>query len=114
VNPQRERGAGTALALAVAAAVVGLFVVLAAVAVVLEARRRVVTVADASALAAADTALGNATGVPCARAAALARSAHLDLDRCAQRGDLVRVSVSTSVLGFAVAAEAVAGPPVAR
>ena len=109
-----ERGAGTALALAVVAAVVALFVLLAAVAVVLDARRRSVSVADAAALAGADTALGNASGVPCERAAHLAASAHLRLDACAQRGDLVRVAVSTVVLGLAVRAEAVAGPPVAR
>jgi secretion/DNA translocation related TadE-like protein len=110
----RDQGSGTALALAVVAAVVALFVVLAAVAIVLDARRRVVSVADAAALAGADTALGNATGVPCDRAAAMTASAHLRLARCAQRGDLVRVSVSTAVLGFALTAEAVAGPPVPR
>ena len=109
-----ERGAGTALALGVAAAVVALSVVLAGLAVVLDARRRAVSVADAAALAGADTALGNATGVPCDRAAALTASAHLRLDACAQRKDLVRVAVSASVLGLAVRAEAVAGPPVTR
>jgi hypothetical protein len=109
-----ERGAGTALALGVVAAVVALFVVLAGVAVVLDARRRVVSVADAAALAGADTALGNATGVPCDRAAALTASADLRLDACAQREDLVKVAVSTSVLGLALRAEAVAGPPTVR
>jgi secretion/DNA translocation related TadE-like protein len=110
----RETGAGTALAVALVAAIVVLFGLLASVAVVLDAHRRAVSTADAAALAAADTALGNATGVPCARAAGIVAAASLRLDGCAQRGALVRVRVSASVLGLALDAVAVAGPPPAR
>jgi secretion/DNA translocation related TadE-like protein len=105
-----ESGAGTVLAAGVAAAVVVLFGVLAVVGVVLETHRRVVSVADAAALAAADTALGNATGVPCDRAAAMTVGAALRLDACDQHGTLVRVRVSTAVLGVPLASSAVAGP----
>ncbi|GAA2750032.1 hypothetical protein [Amnibacterium kyonggiense] len=107
----REGGAGTALAAAVIAAVIAVFVLAAAAAVVLDAHRRVVAAADAAALAGADVALGNATGTPCGRAADLVADAGLRLDRCAQRGVLVRVRASTVVLGIPVAADALAGPP---
>jgi hypothetical protein len=106
-----DHGAGTALALALVAAVVTVSALLFGVAVALDAHRRVVATADAAALAGADTALGNATGLPCARAAGMVAAAALRLDGCAQRGTLVRVRVSTSVLGVALGAVAVAGPP---
>jgi secretion/DNA translocation related TadE-like protein len=109
-----DEGAGTALAVAVVAAVVVLFALLATVAVVLDAHRRVEATADAAALAGADTALGNATGLPCARAAGITAAAGLRLDRCEQRDTLVRVRASTSVLGLPFVAEAVAGPPPRR
>lgn len=111
---RREEGAGTALAVALVAAVVAAFLLAAVAAAVLDARRRVATAADAAALAGADVALGAATGVPCVRAAELAASAGVRLDGCAQRGDLVRVRLSTTVLGVALAADAVAGPPPSR
>ena len=81
---------------------------------VLDAHRRAVSTADAAALAGADTALGNATGVPCARAAGIVAEAAFRLDGCEQRGTLVRVRVSAAVLGLAVGAVAVAGPPPVR
>jgi CRISPR/Cas system-associated exonuclease Cas4 (RecB family) len=102
------------LAVGLVAAVVAAFLLAAAVAVVLDGHRRVVSAADAAALAGADVALGNATGVPCDRAVALAADAGVRLDRCAQRGTLVRVHASTVVLGVALGADAVGGPPPAR
>ncbi|MGT2425381.1 Rv3654c family TadE-like protein [Amnibacterium kyonggiense] len=110
----REGGAGTALAVAVIAAIVLVFVLAAGAALVLDARRRVVAAADAAALAGADVALGDATGSPCGRAAELAAAAGVRLDRCDQRGVLVRVRASTAVLGIGVVADALAGPPPAR
>lgn len=107
----REEGAGTALAVALVAAIVVVFGLGAAVAVLLETRHRVVATADAAALAAADTALGNATGVPCDRAAAIAVDARVSVESCRQRGALVRVGTAASVLGVTVRAVAVAGPP---
>lgn len=106
-----ERGAGSALAVAVVGALAAALVLAAAVAGVLIAHARVRTAADAAALAGADAALGNATGVPCERAAESAALAGVVVDRCAQRGPLVRVRVSVVVLGVPLAAEALAGPP---
>lgn len=111
---RKEEGAGTVLALALVAAVIAAFLLAAAAAIVLDGHRRVVAAADASALGAADVALGNATGVPCERATALAAGAGVLLDRCTLRGTLVRVHASTVVLGVALGADAVAGPPPAR
>ncbi len=111
---KREEGAGTVLALALVAAVVAAFLLAAAGALVLDGHRRVVAAADAAALAGADVALGNATGAPCDRAAALAAVTGVRLDRCAQHGTLVRVHATTTVLGVEVGADAVAGPPPAR
>jgi Tfp pilus assembly protein PilX len=109
-----DDGAGAALAVALVAAMVVLFTLLAATAVVLDAHRRVEATADAAALAGADAALGNATGVPCDRASGITAAAGLLLERCEQRDTLVRVRVSTSVLGLPLAAVAVAGPPSVR
>lgn len=109
--PAGEEGAGAALAVGLVAAVIAAFLLLAMVATVLDAHRRVVGIADAAALAGADTALGAATGLPCERASALVTDGAVRLDSCEQRGTLVRVRVSVSVLGVAVRAVAVAGPP---
>lgn len=111
---RREEGAGTVLAIGLVAAVVAVFLLAAAAAVLLDGHRRVVAAADAAALAGADVALGNATGVPCDRAAAIAAAAAVRLDRCAQRGTLVKVRATTVVLGVALGADAVAGPPEAH
>jgi len=106
-----EEGAGTALAVALVAAIAACAVLLAGVAVVLVTRAGVAAGADAAALAAADTALGNSTGVPCERAAEAAAANGVDLERCEQAGDVVRVVAAATVLGLAVRVPAVAGPP---
>jgi secretion/DNA translocation related TadE-like protein len=106
----REEGAGTVLALAVAAAVVACALVLTAVGVVLDARRRAAAGADAAALAAADTVLGNTTGLPCVRAEDVAALAGVAVDACERSGELVRVTTSVAVLGVVVRSVAVAGP----
>lgn len=111
---RREEGAGTALAVALTAAAVAVFLLAAAVAGVLDAHRRLEAAADAAALAGADAALGMATGFPCGRAADLAAAAGFRVVSCAQRGDLVRVRLSTSALGVPLGAEALAGPPPPR
>jgi hypothetical protein len=102
------------LAAALAGTVVAGFLLAASAGVVLEAHQRVEGAADAAALAGADVELGAATGLPCDAASAMARHANVRLDRCAVRGPLVRVRLSTDVLGLALAAEAVAGPPPPR
>ena len=106
-----EQGAGTALALALVAAIAAVAVLLGAVGLVLDTRRRVASAADAAALAGADVALGNATGIPCDRAADVAGANGVALEGCEQAGDLVRVTASAVVLGLPVRAVAVAGPP---
>jgi secretion/DNA translocation related TadE-like protein len=105
-----ERGAGSALAVGLVAAVVAAALLLLPLAAVLEARQRAVAAADAAALAGADTALGLVAGVPCHRAAIVARADGAVLARCAQRGLVVRVETRVPVLGFAVGGTAVAGP----
>lgn len=108
----REEGAGTVMAVTVIAVIVSVVVLLAPVAVVLEARHRAEAAADSAALAAADTALGLATGTPCTRAGeVVAAVAGPVLVSCRQRGDLVRVEVRADPLGLPVTAVAVAGPP---
>ena len=106
-----EEGAGSVLAVGLAGAVIAGFLLAGATGVVLEAHLRVVAAADSAALAGADVELGVASGLPCVVASATAARAHVRLDRCAVRGQLVRVQVSTSALGFTLGAEAVAGPP---
>jgi secretion/DNA translocation related TadE-like protein len=110
----REDGAGTVLAIGLVAALVAALLLAAAAAVLLDAHRRVSAAADAAALAGADIALGNATGLPCVGAERLVRTGGLRLGACEQRGALVRVSVSTVVLGVRIGAEALAGPPPTR
>lgn len=106
----REAGAGTALALAVAAGLVAVFALVAPLAVLVTASHRASAAADAAALAAGDTALGLVAGAPCDRAAEVARAAGAVLDRCSQRGDLVRVRVRVTAVGLPLASDAVAGP----
>ena len=109
-----EEGAGAVLAVGLAGAVIAGFLVAGAAGVVLEAHLRVEAAADSAALAGADVRLGVATGLPCVAAAAMAAEADVRLDRCAVRGTLVRVRLSTDALGFPLGAEAVAGPPPPR
>ena len=109
-----DAGAGSVLAIGLVGAVIAGFLLAAAAGVVLEAHQRVVSSADAAALAGADVELGAATGLPCAAAAVMAVQADVRLDRCAVRGPLVLVRLSTSALGVPLVAEALAGPPPPR
>ncbi|MBW4040996.1 MAG: hypothetical protein HIU86_02550 [Acidobacteria bacterium] len=109
-----EEGAGAVLAAGLVAAVVAGFVLAGGAGAVLEAQLRVTAAADSAALAGADAELGNATGEPCVAASVIATTAHVRLERCAVRGPLVRVRLSTVAVGVALGAEAVAGPPPPR
>ncbi|MDF2579974.1 MAG: helicase [Microbacterium sp.] len=72
---------------------------------------RVSAVADTAALAAADTALGFAGGVPCDRAAqVVARSGHA-LAACEMDGVVATVLVESTAGVFAIQARSRAGPP---
>jgi secretion/DNA translocation related TadE-like protein len=107
---RRERGAGSALAVGLVAAVVAGALLLLPLGAVLDARQGAVAAADAAALAGADTALGLVPGVPCDRAAQVARADRATVARCAQHGVVVRVETRVQVLGFTVGGTAVAGP----
>jgi hypothetical protein len=111
---RKEEGVGAVLAVGLAGAVIAGFLLAGAAGAVLEAHLRVVAAADSAALAGADVELGVATGLPCVAASAMAAKAHVRLDRCAVRGPLVRVRLSTAALGFPLGAESVAGPPPPR
>ncbi len=107
-----EHGGASVLGLVVIGLLVGLVCAVAPIGGVLAAHQRLQGAADAAALAAADIASGRvAGGVPCEAAAALAASAGARLDDCALAGQVAHVSLSTELLGFALHAEARAGPP---
>jgi secretion/DNA translocation related TadE-like protein len=78
--------------------------------VVLSAKQRAASAADAAALAGSSVALGIVPGAPCAAAASVAESNGATLVRCAADGAIVTVRVSIDALGFTVPAAATAGP----
>ncbi|WP_430592290.1 Rv3654c family TadE-like protein [Humidisolicoccus flavus] len=88
-----DRGAGGALALALVAGVVVLLGAILTVSVQLAIKQVVVGAADASALAAANSALGVSPGMPCQEARAVALSNHASLIACDLDGTTVTVEV---------------------
>ena len=68
-------------------------------------------VADAAALAAADTASGAVSGVPCERAAEVAARGGAAIASCVVDGLVATVEVTASVGLFSAHARARAGPP---
>ena len=109
-----ERGSGSILAVAIVAAVLMLFSLVLPVATVLSAQQRVAGAADASALAAADIAVGIRAGSPCSIAATVAAANNARLDGCLVDGTTATVRVTASVLGFEVSARATAGRPIGQ
>jgi secretion/DNA translocation related TadE-like protein len=109
-----ERGAATVLMVGVIAVVVAVATFAAGLGLVVTARHRASAAADAAALAAADTALGATSGIPCERAATVAVAAGVHLAACRQEGVCARVEVRLSVLTFEVRARSRAGPPGGR
>ncbi len=93
------------------AALLGLVAMSTPLYVVLSAKQRAASAADASALAAASVALGIVPGIPCAAAASLATANRAELVACETDGAVVTVRLSVQVMGFAVPATATAGPP---
>jgi secretion/DNA translocation related TadE-like protein len=106
----REEGAGSVLAVGIVAVVVAAAGLVMPLAVVLDARQRAAAAADASALAASDTALGWSPGQPCAAADRVAAATGVQVTRCVVRETTVRVETAAEALGFPIAAAAVAGP----
>ncbi len=110
-RPGGERGSGSILAVAIVAAVLLMFAAMLPVASVLSAHQRAAGAADASALAAADVAVGISAGSPCPVAEIVAEANGTRLRGCLIDGTTATVRVSTSVFGFAVSARATAGRP---
>ena len=106
-----ERGAGSVLMVGVVASVVALMSLALPLYTVLVVRASVSGAADAAAIAAADTAVGLASGVPCEQAALVAGANGAELDSCTADGLVVTVSVSRQIAGLDVVAVATAGPP---
>ena len=106
-----ERGAGSILAIAVLGATVLLTTLVVSTLALLAVGRSVANAADASALAAADTASGAIAGYPCPAADAVAALNEVGVTRCAVTGLIASVSVRRTVLGIELSASARAGPP---
>ncbi len=105
-----DRGSGSILAVAILAAMLCLVSLLLPLVAVLSAKQRVSAAADASALAAADVAVGILPGIPCTEAGRVAAANGASLGACEADGLVVTVEARGSVLGFAVIATATAGP----
>lgn len=106
-----ERGAASVLAIALVAATLIALGLLAPLCAAYAARQQAAGAADAAALAAADTASGLVSGVPCERASRAAELNGATLDACEVTGLIALVQVSTAVLGLPITASARAGPP---
>lgn len=106
-----DRGAGSIMIVAIMAAVLALVSLSIPLYTVLSAKQRIAGAADASALAAADVAVGRAAGVPCTVAAAVARANRVKLLACEADGLILTVRVGARVAGLEVTVTATAGPP---
>ncbi len=102
--------AGAALALGVLGVTASLVVGYGAVGVAAVRSARAGAAADAAALAAADTALGRMTGVPCTRAAEVAAAVGATVEECTVIGAVATVSVQVPAGLFSAHARARAGP----
>ena len=105
-----DDGAGSVLALGIIATLVMLVATALPLYAVLATRSAVAGSADAAALAAADARVGVTGGFPCDVAADVAVANGVALASCEVDGYIATVSVERSVLGFALAARATAGP----
>ncbi|MEY9951265.1 Rv3654c family TadE-like protein [Leifsonia sp. EB34] len=113
--PRRcERGAGSVLALVVVAVTVALTAAAIGVTGAWGARQKAAVAADATALAAADAAVGRMGGEPCGRAEAVAHANGAAVAGCVVSGVVVTVEVVVPYLGWKAAAGARAGPPGSR
>ncbi|QIG39959.1 helicase [Microbacterium sp. 4R-513] len=102
---------GSILSVAVVAAAAAASVGLCAVGAAAVEGQRLAGTADAAALAAADTASGAASGVPCERAGEVASLAGAEVVECDLDGLIATVTVAVRFAGLEVAASARAGPP---
>ena len=110
LSAKDDRGAGSVLALVLVGAVLGVAGLLLTLAWALGLKHSLQTTAESGALAAADTASGAVAGYPCDVAAEAAQLGNVHLDSCALDGLIATVTVSRSIFGVEVIAEARAGP----
>ncbi|MFE6963938.1 Rv3654c family TadE-like protein [Agromyces sp. NPDC057679] len=106
-----DRGAASVVALGLVGAIIGLSALLVPVLGAFVGSQRAANAADAAALAAADASSGAVPGTPCALASAIAERNGVELVSCELDGPIAEVSVRAGVPGFALTAEARAGPP---
>lgn len=106
-----DRGAASVVALGLVGAMVALTALVVPMLGAFVASQRAANAADAAALAAADASSGAVPGVPCTLAAAIAARNGVELTSCEVDGPVSTVSVRAGAFGFAVEAEARAGPP---
>lgn len=106
-----DSGSGSILGVAIVGALLAVAVLVVPLGAVLATQGRARSVADAAALAAADSAIGLMAGAPCAAAAEVASAGGADLAGCVVDGVIATVRVSIEVGVWPVAATATAGPP---
>lgn len=106
-----DRGAASVVALGLVGATAALTALTVPLLGAFVGSQRAANSADAAALAAADASSGVVPGVPCALASAVAERNGAELTSCELDGPVSTVSVRVGVFGFAVGAEARAGPP---
>ena len=113
--PRRhDRGAGSVLALAVVAVTVTVTLAAVGVTGAWGARQKAAVAADATALAAADAAVGRTAAEPCGLAETVARANGATVSECVLAGVIVTVEVSVPYHGWEASASARAGPPGSR
>ena len=105
-----DDGSGSILTVAIIGSVVALTMVVLPLYMGFAVRRSVAGAADASALAAADTAVGLLPGFPCDAASTVAAANGAMITACEVDGLIVTVTASRAVLGIAATAVATAGP----
>jgi DNA topoisomerase I len=103
--------AGTVSTVGAAAALAALAVGLCAVAGGAIHAQRLAGIADAAALAAADTVSGAVPGEPCESASRVAAAGSASLDACELDGLVATVTVGSAYGGIPLDARARAGPP---
>ena len=109
-----ESGAGSILAVSLIAVILAVTILLVPLYSVLSARTRVAAAADASALAAADVAVGRLPGIPCVAAETVAEVNGASMTECQLDGVIVTVRVRLTIVGFVLQSAATAGPPGAK
>jgi len=108
---QHESGSASVLSVGIVGVLVMAVATVLPLYIGMSVRQAVIAAADASALAAADVAVGIIPGVPCEIAATVASSNGAVLTACVFDGLVVTVSTQRDFLGLALRADATAGPP---